>query len=168
MALTNMGWPAEHVTAFLAMLAPGVSADMIAKKLNKLFGTSYSRNAIVGKAARMNVKTEGRPVRHNPNPAGYLSKAPTPIVTAKPYRVPRPLRPREATEAACAAIVPKHIRCVELEPPHCRWPYGDGDITFCGHERLADRPYCEDHWDLSRSHGTVSERRAAEGIRRDA
>jgi GcrA cell cycle regulator len=166
MALTNMGWPAEHVAAFLTMLAPGVSAAMIARQLNKLFGTSYSRNAIVGKAARMNVKTEGRPVRNNPNPAGYRKAAPAPaqIVTAKPYRVPRVRPPREIIEAACAAIVPRMIRCEDLSDATCRWPYDSGKGTpsylFCGHGKPAERSYCGPHEQLSIGCGTRSEREA--------
>jgi GcrA cell cycle regulator len=164
MALTNMGWPAEHVAAFLAMLAPGVSAATIAAELNKLLGTSYSRNAIIGKAKRLHVRTEGRPVRNNPNQAGYRATAPAQVATAKPYRVPRVIRPREVIEAACAAIVPRMIRCDQLTDATCRWPYDSGKDTpsylFCGHGKPAERPYCEPHEQLSIGGGTRSEREA--------
>jgi GcrA cell cycle regulator len=160
MALTNMGWPAEHQVALIKLVESGLSGAEVAGELNRVFGTSYSRNAAIGKAVRLKMSLQGKPkgdsTRFPKREAGTVLA----VVTAKPYRVPRPVRARELTEAACAAIVPLHIRCVELEPPHCRWPYGEADITFCGHERLPDHPYCLDHWHLSRSEGTRSEREA--------
>jgi hypothetical protein len=39
---------------------------------------------------------------------------------------------------------PFHIPLVELTAKTCRWPYGDGQFTFCGHE-VEHGPYCKPH-----------------------
>lgn len=35
---------------------------------------------------------------------------------------------------------------LNLEPHHCRYPYGEGSqMTFCGSKRVSGLPYCEQH-----------------------
>jgi hypothetical protein len=52
-----------------------------------------------------------------------------------------PLRPlREAD------VVPLLVTLVERAPNGCAYPYGDaGDYRFCGHDRIAGKPYCGPH-----------------------
>ena len=34
----------------------------------------------------------------------------------------------------------------DLEPHHCRWPYGDSpDVMFCGNPKEPGCPYCRNH-----------------------
>jgi hypothetical protein len=167
MAVTNTGWPEPHTLALIPLIESGLSASKIAIELNKMFNTNYSRNAVVGKSGRMKSPCRAKPTGGGPGCFSSTRQPKRDPNAPKPYRVVRRPPPRSITEAACAEIVPLHLRCVELEPPHCRWPYGDGPITFCGHQRLRDPlsdelfPYCAAHYDLSCGTGTRSEREAA-------
>lgn len=152
MAPTNLGWPQEHTDALLPLIAAGLSGGEIAKQLNKQLGTSYSRNAVIGKATRLNLKCAGRApgdaTRFGSKPA---KKRQAPARAA----LPAPPAPVPATEP-----VPLRLRVIQLERNHCRWPEGDADITFCGCRRLKGSSYCAFHQALSVGHGTPSERRA--------
>ena len=161
MAGPNIPWPDDQCHTLRALAAAGGSASEIAEQLNEECGTRHSRNAVIGKIARMRIPWNTSYVFHGNATANRPRKPRVAIVTEpKAWKMPRIKPPRSVTEASCASLAPLHIRCVDLEPPHCRWPYGDRDITYCGHERLADHSYCESHWCLSRGDGTRSEREA--------
>ena len=161
MAGPNVLWPPDHADLLTILAARGGSAGEIAAELNDELGTNHSRNAIIGKIGRLKC-----PWNTSRQFAGYSTpklprKPRARAVTAdKPWKLPPVKPPRAVTVLACAGIVPKGIRCVDLEPGHCRWPYGEADITFCGHERLPGQPYCQPHLHLSRGDGTRSEREA--------
>lgn len=162
MPITNVGWPELHEQALLPLIESGLPASKIADAINLMFRTKYSRNAIVGKASRLGMPCKGKHFPAAKRDDGVAPKKPRArAVTAdKPWRLPPVKPPRAVTVLACARIVPKGIACVDLEPGHCRWPYGEADITFCGHERLPGQPYCQPHLHLSRGDGTRSEREA--------
>lgn len=40
---------------------------------------------------------------------------------------------------------PRHLKLEALEPNDCRWPFGDGPFTFCGHPKAFGSSYCEHH-----------------------
>jgi GcrA cell cycle regulator len=147
-----MWWPAEHLAELVLMVADGLSGAQIADELNTRFRTTYTRNAVIGKAHRKGLVTRGVSRRKTTNPPGFREKTAAALAAPapKPYRVPRPVPPLEQRKLACAAIVPKRLTLEQLESSHCRWPYGDGPFTFCGHPRTELLPYCLDHWHLSR------------------
>jgi hypothetical protein len=62
---------------------------------------------------------------------------------ATPQLVCEPL-PAEAP----SPVEPRHLSLIELTAETCRWPYGDGPFTFCGHPPAADKPYCAAHWSI--------------------
>jgi hypothetical protein len=37
------------------------------------------------------------------------------------------------------------VKLFDLAPTACRWPYGDGPFTFCGHRHVQGQPYCAYH-----------------------
>lgn len=43
------------------------------------------------------------------------------------------------------SVDPLHISFASLNADSCRYPYGDGPFTFCGHVRFAGSSYCESH-----------------------
>ena len=45
----------------------------------------------------------------------------------------------------CVEIVPRNLTLLELEDNDCRFPYGEGTITFCGHPKLKGSAYCGPH-----------------------
>lgn len=72
---------------------------------------------------------------------------------ARPEPAPRPVRvrvvpPAEVIALRCEEIVPLHVTLMDLQPNGCRYPYGDGPFTFCGHPKLIGASYCLDHFDL--------------------
>lgn len=154
MAGLNVLWPEPHFAMLETLAGRGINAGRIAAELNEEFLTSYTRNAVIGKIRRSGV------IWNTTYRFRGLTSEKRVTKMQKPWKVPAIKPPRPVTEAACAGIVPKAIRCVDLEPGHCRWPYGDAIITFCGHERLPGQPYCIDHQHLSRGYGTRSEREA--------
>lgn len=42
-------------------------------------------------------------------------------------------------------VVPLNIGLEDLKNSQCRYPYGDGPYTFCGHPVKEKSPYCTEH-----------------------
>ena len=55
---------------------------------------------------------------------------------------------------------PLHLSLLDLERGQCRWPFGDGPITFCGHVVRSKSSYCPHHALMNVGAGTASERAA--------
>lgn len=151
-------WPAEHETALRALVLAGAgSHSIMAQLLNEQFGTSYSRNALIGKVSRMGLRiTEtAHPVRkkQSANPERRRRNR-EPIARAEPVKIDLPA-------LRCVEVTPKNVSLTDLSPDGCRWPYGEGaGITFCDHPQLGVSSYCGPHLALSLGPGTFDERRA--------
>lgn len=162
-------WPVEHSTALAECLERGLSRAQAAAIINEKFQTTYTRNAVVGRASRMELGDSPKPPRE-PKAANRSNGAMVQSINRKrnadkvERRAPMPA----AVKLVCVEIVPRHLSVVDLEPGDCRYPYG-GDapgepVTFCGHPRMEGRQYCVPHYHLCLGHGTVSERAASRGI----
>lgn len=47
-------------------------------------------------------------------------------------------------------MTPLHLTLFDLEEGQCRFPFGDGPFTFCGHLVREDgKPYCAEHYALT-------------------
>lgn len=138
--------------------------------LNKEFGTSFTRCAVIGRARRIGIgapavvhtpeeiaaRRLARQQRHNAARRGRRSHH---GAAARAIRIPRP--PVEETIMRCAAVEALHVSLLELEHQQCRWPYGEGvAITFCGHQKFNGFSYCAAHYFLSIGPGTRSEQMA--------
>jgi GcrA cell cycle regulator len=174
-------WAPEHSAALRDYLALGMSYSEIVKAINERFGTTYSRNAAIGRGKRMGLGGTDRPTDRPKPPAKAkapsLKKlrqrrnsgpdAPAPEPESEPeFRAPTPAPGRnEPLKLRCVGITPRLLSLIELEPGDCRYPYGgdkEGEaIAFCGHPRLAGSSYCAPHFHLTRGDGTASERAAA-------
>jgi GcrA cell cycle regulator len=163
------GWQAAHSQALREYLAKGMSYSEIAEALNAKFGTSYSRNAAIGRAKRLGLAGPGRStdiLQHWPErpPRARASRLSQP----RERHVPEFMRPIPVFERAelpklrCVEIVPRHLALVDLEPGDCRYPYGGDEegeaITFCGHPRREGSCYCAPHFHLTRNPDLPSER----------
>jgi GcrA cell cycle regulator len=126
----------------------------IARMLSREFKISLSRNAIIGKIARL-----GLVHRYGASKGGG----------SKPGRVPpRPrLRPSASPGAAGTASGeakrsrverPGTLSLLELRDGDCKWPDGDGPYLFCGRACVPERPYCAEH--LRMAHNEPRERAA--------
>jgi len=132
-------WTDEQSEALRAFIADGLTYRECAQAINDRFNVSFSRNAVIGRGKRMGVAAPAKP----------------PPKSKKRRQPPRPI-----IEMKCDAIEPLHLSLLDLEPHHCRWPYGDQKITFCGHSKMVGS-YCLAHYQFSVRPGTASERAAA-------
>ena len=159
----QLSWAEEHSQALREYLAQGMSFAQIARAINARFDTAYSRNAAIGRAARMGLACPDRPDRLGPPPkprAQRRHKTRTPVLAEA--RKPRRLRERAAAlRLRCVGIVPRHLVLIELVAGDCRYPYGgdaEGEaITFCGHPTLAGASYCASHFRLTHRRVSASE-----------
>ena len=137
----DMAWTEEKTEQLKKLWAEGHTASQIARML----GEDISRNAVIGKAHRLNLagRTQSRMIsspRINNNQ--YQPKKGT---IQRKIRRPRGLR---------AIVIEKDF---ELENPTtlenltdktCRWPIGhpdEKDFYFCGRSPMDERIYCKLH-----------------------
>jgi len=169
-------WTPEHCQALRDYRARGLSYGEIARRLNAKFGTTYTRNAALGRGMRMGLPGAERPrERHLP---GIKAQKQPKRARMEP-RQDRP--PAEMTQSApafearpvtlrCVGITPRLLSLIELRPNDCRYPYGgdkDGEaITFCGHPKLPGTSYCAPHFDLTRGDEVLPERPAGRVVLR--
>jgi len=152
-------WEPEHDAALREFFAANLSYAEIAAAINAKHGTSFSRNACIGRANRIGLRSASQP---KPK-----------IVSVKPkrqhkFRAPKIAQPtltREEITLRCAEVTPLNLTLFELEPGQCRYPYGDGpQYLFCAHPQTDNSSYCFEHFMLTTGTGTYSERAAHRGI----
>jgi len=163
-------WTPEHSQALRDYVAHGISFARATAEINARFGTSYTRNAALGRAKRMGLMLPARK-DHRPMPVRTarvrkrkavvrgaaksrerLEGGPTPVAGAAAPPV----------QLRCIGTSPRLISLVELEPGDCRYPYGgdkDGEpISFCGHPRRVGSSYCTPHFHLTRGLDRTADR----------
>jgi GcrA cell cycle regulator len=160
-------WASGHSDALRKFIALRLSCSEAAAAINRKFGTSYTRNAVLSRARRMGLMPP-RPPELSPGATPTLNRLGG-VRPAEP-RIPwlfRPMPVFERTETEqlrCVEIEPRHLSVVDLELGDCRYPYGGDEegeaITFCGHPRRPGSSYCTPHFHLSRGPGAASERTA--------
>ena len=162
-------WAPEHSDALRDCLSRGMSYGQAASAINARFGTGFTRNAAVGRAKRLGLKTASvrkvlprrqRPARWGesaPNSAQQIARRAAPA----PAPAPDPVKP---AKLRCVGIKPRLLAFADLEPGDCRYPYGgerEGEAyAFCGHPRILHSSYCRPHYELTHNLGTASERMA--------
>jgi GcrA cell cycle regulator len=166
MQMQPTDWPQEHSLALRELHAKGMSYGEIAKQMNQLFSTSYTRNAVLGRGKRMGLvtpqtRTERQPPRR-PIVKAERALARTTSAPQLPFPVPPVPARTEPVQLRCVGISPRLIDLVDLEPTDCRYPYGgdtDGDpIVFCGHPCQPGSCYCAPHFHLTRNPEGLAER----------
>lgn len=145
-------WTDDRWTiALKAYVARGFSYSRTAAMINDEFGTSFSRNAAIGRGSRVGLR----------GTTNTLIKTPPRAYTRMPRQSPPkpPVLPVETIQMRCAEVIPHNVGLLDLASNGCRFPYGDGPFTFCNHTQFKDS-YCEAHFQLCRGAGTSSERAA--------
>ncbi len=120
-----MAWTDERVEKLRELWDKGLSASQIATALAE----GVTRNAVIGKAHRMNLASRPSPVKSDPK-----KKA------AKPAE-------KKAAPAKAKAPTGK-ISLLELTERMCKWPIGhpgEVDFHFCGKPSAQNFPYCPEH-----------------------
>ena len=134
-----MGWTEEKVTKLKELWGKGNTASQIAEIIGGI-----SRNAVIGKAHRLNLsaKIKTRSAASNQNFDDSTSK--TNILRSKKGRkskfksliIEKDFEPEN----------PKQLE--ELDENSCKWPIGHPDeknFYFCGRSSLKDFSYCKLH-----------------------
>lgn len=164
-------WLPEHDDALRQGRANGLSYGEIAKDLNKRFRVSFTRNACIGRAARLCVVPAPTAITKLANQkkrriARQRKKKPLPVTDLagsnavklpETVRIPNPLG-SELARQRCEVDMPL-LRCVDVDPLHidildlnkhtCRWPLGGwpeaAPVTFCGLMPEQGSSYCPAH-----------------------
>lgn len=128
-----------------------LSYAAITCRLNAQFGTNFSRNATIGRAGRIGLinpfkvkKPKQAKAKNRPRPRIIANNG-----NSNSMRVVMSVESTADMKLRCVEIVPRNLSLMELEPGDCRYPYGDGPFTFCGHTKTEDSSYCGPHHDLT-------------------
>jgi len=120
-----MAWTEERVEKLRELWDKGLSASQIAAALAE----GVTRNAVIGKAHRMNLASRPSPVKSDPKKK-----------TAKPAE-------KKAAPVKSKASTGK-TSLLELSERMCKWPIGhpgEVDFHFCGKPSATTFPYCSEH-----------------------
>jgi GcrA cell cycle regulator len=132
-----MEWSEEIIAKLRSLWSEGLSTAEIGRRLN------ISKNAVVGKAHRLNLPPRPSPIRR-----GEADSTPRP---ALPRRAMGPtLAPLAASMGAPAPalrpIVSPPKQSYRATP--CCWPIGEPgkpSFHFCNTGSVPGKPYCEEH-----------------------
>ncbi len=154
-----MEWSDETIGQLRALWAEGHSTAEIGRRMG------VSKNAVVGKAHRLNLSARPSPIRRGETGTAPRRSAPRRVVgpTLPPLRTPSPVTrpivsepgPAAAPEApptrpALRAVPP--VRTGSLRPQPCCWPIGEPgtpSFRFCDAEAIGGKPYCQEHAQLA-------------------
>ena len=138
-----MEWNDETIARIRALWAEGLSTSEIGRRMG------ITKNAVVGKAHRLNLPARPSPIRRMPGEKSV--RRPT------PRRVVGPTLPALQSASRPAAAVPRPpvtLRPVPAQPrpagrvSACCWPLGEPgtpEFRFCGDPTVPAKPYCDEH-----------------------
>ncbi len=115
-----MAWTEDRIDQLKKLWDAGLSASQIAKEL----GEGVTRNAVIGKAHRLSLKSR-----------------PSPVKTDKEKKT---TTPRKTVKKASKKVV----TLLDLTDRMCKWPIGhpgEQDFHFCGKNSEPGMPYCAKH-----------------------
>tara|TARA_B110000483_G_C18011290_1_gene471213 strand:- start:153 stop:647 length:495 start_codon:yes stop_codon:yes gene_type:complete len=133
-----MSWDAEKITKLKELWGSGKTASQIAEIIGDM-----SRNAVIGKAHRLNLSAKIRPrtTKSNQNYENNLDK--------KNIKTAQGGRGRFKSLIIEKNFEPENPKQLEdLSEDSCKWPIGHPDekiFYFCGRSSLKDFSYCKLH-----------------------
>jgi len=156
-----MEWNEEAIVRLRALWAEGHSTAEIGRRLG------VSKNAVVGKAHRLDLPARPSPIRRDGN--GGAARRPAPRRVAGPTLPPlssTALPAIETVQAAPRAIVAPAPRTPMAAPAQriqavprpfartlaCCWPIGEPgtrSFRFCDAQAIVGKPYCDEHAQLA-------------------
>jgi GcrA cell cycle regulator len=148
-----MEWNEEAIGKLRALWAEGLSTAEIGRRMG------VSKNAVVGKAHRLNLTSRPSPIRRDGEktprrrqpkraqgstlPALSAASVPMPVLEA-PRLMERPV-PAERVAPVLRAV-PAPRAGARVTP--CCWPIGEPgtrSFRFCDVDAIAGKPYCDEH-----------------------
>ena len=159
-----MEWTVETIDRLKGLWAEGLSTAEIGRRL------SISKNAVVGKAHRLELPARPSPIRRDseaaarPRPAAprRVSGPTLPSLAAPPVVLPAgavPPRPAAPMTSRPSLVTPGLVTAgfatasrTAPRTPACCWPIGEPgtpSFRFCGDPSLAGKPYCGPHAEIA-------------------
>ncbi len=153
----EMEWNDETIERLRALWAEGLSTAEIGRRMG------ISKNAVVGKAHRLNLPARPSPIRRDGSGAAPRPTAPRRVTgpTLPPLRtteVAEPVvaapRPVFQPKPAAREVAPVRTTPVRAVAPRvgrasvCCWPIGEPgtkSFRFCDAEAAQGKPYCVEH-----------------------
>lgn len=135
-------WSGERLALLEKLWASGLSASQVGSQL----GTT--RNAVLGAVQRNGFSVLRPPKNVMVRDATRRKPPRSAAIRPRRHPAPPPLVCEPLSAEAPSPVEPRHLSLIELTAETCRWPYGDGPFTFCGHPPAADKPYCAAHWSI--------------------
>ena len=153
-----MEWNEETIARLRALWAEGFSTAEIGRRM------TISKNAVVGKAHRLNLPARPSPIRREgaaaiPRPPALrrvtgptlpplaAASAPAPqLASAPPPPAPVAVAPRVVSSR------PASTTFRSIRPQACCWPIGEPGtkaFRFCDSEATPSKPYCQEHASLA-------------------
>jgi hypothetical protein len=141
-------WPDDQCAELTCLLASGMVYRLIAVALNEKFGTSHTKNAIVGKVQRLGLTPPDKPKR-----PPYVRKPSQRRIERKVLRIiPANSNSNAMRVMSTVVLQQERLRCVEIEcvtpfdeVTGCRYPVGDGPFLFCNGVQADGSSYCTAH-----------------------
>jgi GcrA cell cycle regulator len=154
-----MEWTEETIVRLRGLWSEGHSTAEIGRRLG------VSKNAVVGKAHRLDLPARPSPIRRDgphatqPRPAPRRLAGPTlpPLPSAQrpaPVAASRPAEPARAARPAAVAPPPR-VQAVArpfARTVACCWPLGEPgtkEFRFCDAGAVPGKPYCGEHAQLA-------------------
>lgn len=137
-------WKNELLDSLKKHHEDGLSATLIASRINEQYGTAFTRNAIIGAAHRA-----GLPKRQSKQFAGTHAierriKPRRDNGGGSVYSIARRqitgFKPLEKQRVSIAPFLA--IPLLDLESGQCRFPRGESPILFCGQPQKEGSSYC--------------------------
>jgi GcrA cell cycle regulator len=153
-----MEWAEETIVRLRELWSEGHSTAEIGRRLG------VSKNAVVGKAHRLDLPARPSPIRRDGNGEGVVRRSiprrvagptlpplsstciPTPRPVPVPPPAPRPVIPAPAPRLQ--AVPPRRYARVVT----CCWPIGEPgtrSFRFCDADSVPGKPYCTEHAQLA-------------------
>lgn len=147
-----MEWNDTIIAELKGLWAEGHSTAEIGRRLG------ISKNAVVGKAHRLDLSPRPSPIRRQERPAGAppAPRAVGPTLAPLPSRpVPAPVAASLPLAPAAKAAPPRRLAAVIAPSSRisaCCWPIGEPgkpSFHFCDAAALQGKPYCPEHAQLA-------------------
>ncbi len=139
-------WTDERIDLLRDLYQHG-SIAWVARQLNQRTGSTFNRNAVIGKMTRLNLHRT--PVESQRATRIRNKKAKAPKIVWKPPAVAAPLPLPKPQEPPLPFL---GLSLFDLKDNQCRYPEGDGPFFFCAQPTVDDNtPYCLFHYRLCNS-----------------